>query len=46
MARHVMRREEGVCGNTVMLVDVPGKSRKGRPKRMWMDGITHDLAQD
>ena len=30
-------------GKRVMGVEVPGKRRRGRPKRIWLDSIRNDL---
>ena len=35
----VLRREDEYVGKRVMVMEVPGKRRKGRPKRMWLDSI-------
>ena len=39
---HVLRREE-YAGKRVM--EVPGKRRRGRPKRRWLDNIKKDLSE-
>ena len=36
---HVLRREDEYVGKRVMVMDVPGKRRRGRPKRRWLDSI-------
>ena len=28
-----------------MVMEVPGKRRRGRPKRRWLDNIKNDLSQ-
>ena len=33
----VLRREEECVGKRVMVMEVPGKRRRGRPKRKWLD---------
>ena len=42
---HVLRREDGYVGERVMVMDVPGKRRRGRPKRRWLDNIKNDLSE-
>ena len=32
-------------GNSVMAMEVPGKRRRGRPKRRWLDSIRNDLSE-
>ena len=40
---HVLRREYEYVGKRVMGMEVPGKRRRGRPKRRWLDNIKNDL---
>ena len=42
---HASRREEEYVGMSVMVVEVPGKRRRGRPKRRWLDNIKNDLSE-
>ena len=42
---HVLRIEDEYVGKRVMGMEVPGKRRKGRPKRMWLDSIRNDLSE-
>ena len=32
-------------GKSVMVMELPGKRRRGRPKRMWLDNIRNDLSE-
>ena len=41
----VLRREDDYVGMRVMGMDVPGKRRRGRPKRRWLDIIRNDLSE-
>ncbi|KAJ8348946.1 hypothetical protein SKAU_G00275380 [Synaphobranchus kaupii] len=52
---HVRRREVGYIGRRMLDMELPGKRRRGRPKRRFMDtvkedmqavGVTEDEAQD
>ena len=42
---HVSRREYEYVGKRVMGMEVPGKRRRGRPKRRWLDSIRNDLSE-
>ena len=42
---HVLRREEENVGKRVMAMEVPGKRRRGRPKRRWLDSIRNNLSE-
>ena len=39
---HVKRREEGYVGKTMMEVGVPGRRKRGRPRRRWIDLARED----
>ena len=41
---HVLRREDEYVGKRMMAMEVPGKRRRGRPKRRWLDSIRNDLS--
>ena len=41
----VLRREDEYVGKRVMGMEVPGKRRRDRPKRMWFDNIMNDLSE-
>ena len=40
---HVKGREEGYVGKRMIKMAIPGKRRRGRPKRRWMDLVREDL---
>ena len=42
---HVLRREDEYVGKRVMVIEMPGKRRRGRPKRRWLDNIKNDLSE-
>ena len=42
---HVLRREEEYVGKRVMVVEVPGERRRGRPKWRWLDNNKNDLSE-
>ena len=42
---HVLRREDEYVGKRVMAMEVPGKRRRERPKRRWLDSIRNDLLE-
>ena len=41
---HVLRREEEYVGKGVILMEIPGKTRRGRPKQRWFDSIRNNLS--
>ena len=42
---HVLRREDEYVGKRVMVMEVPGERRRGRPKRRWLDNNRNDLSE-
>ena len=42
---HVLRREDEYVGKRVMAMELPGKRRRGRSKRRWLDSIMNDLSE-
>ena len=40
---HVKRREEGYVRKTMMEMAVPGRRKRGRPRRRWMDLAREDM---
>ena len=40
--RQVLRREEKHVGKIMMVMEVPGKRRRGRPNRRWLDYNKND----
>ena len=41
---HVLRREEEYVGKRVMVMEVPGKRKRVRPDRTWLESIRNDLS--
>ena len=42
---HVLRRQDEYVAKSVMVMEVPGKRRRGRPKQRWLDNIKNDLSE-
>ena len=42
---HAVRRVDEYVGKRVVGMKVPGKRRRGRPKRRWLDSIRNDLSE-
>ena len=40
---HIKRREEDYVGKRMMEVAVPGRKKRGRPRRSWMDFVRKDM---
>ena len=42
---HVLRREDEYVAKRVVVLEVPGKRRRGRPNRRWWANIKKDLSE-
>ena len=42
---HVMRREQEYVRRRVMKIELPGKRKRGRPKRRFLDVVKEDLRE-
>ena len=42
---HVMRKDEDYVGKRVMEMEVPGRRKRGRPNRGWLDSVKVDLKE-
>ena len=42
---HVMRRDQKYVGRKMMEMDLPGKRRRGRPKRRFLDVVKEDMGK-
>ena len=40
---HVMRRDQEYVGRKMMKMELPGKRRRGRPKRRFVDAVKKDI---
>ena len=40
---HVMRRDQKYIGRRVMEMELPGKRKRGRPKRIFLDLVKEDI---
>ena len=40
---HVQRKEDTYIGQKVMVMKLPGRQRRGRPRRRYMDMLKEDL---
>ena len=40
---HVLRRDEEYIGKRILRMAIPGKRKRGRPKRRYIDGIKKDM---
>ena len=43
--RHVMRRDQEYVGRKMMKMELPGKRRRGRPKRRFFDVVKEDIGE-
>ena len=43
---HVLSREDEYVGKRVVVMEVPGKRRRGRPKRRWLGNIRNDCRRE
>ena len=41
--RHVRRRDAGYIGRRMLKMELPGKRKRGRPKRRFMDMVRKDM---
>ena len=42
---HVMRRDQEYVGRKMMEMELPGKRRRGRPKRRFLDVVKEDMGK-
>ena len=42
---HVMRKEELYIGKMAMEMEIQGRTKRGRPKRRWLDRVRVDFKQ-
>ena len=42
---HVMRRDQEYVGRKMMEMELPGKRKKGRPKRRFLDVVKEDMGE-
>ena len=42
---HVMRRDQEYVGRKMMEMELPGKRKKGRPKRRFLDVVKEDMEE-
>ena len=42
---HVMRRDQEYVGRRVMEMEIPGKRKRGRPKRRFLDVVKEDMRE-
>ena len=42
---HVRRRDEAYAGRRMLEIDLPGRRKRGRPKRIFMDAVKEDMIE-
>ena len=42
---HVRRKDDGYFGIRMLMMEFPGKRKRGRPKRRFMDVVKEDMAE-
>ena len=42
---HVMRRDQEYVGGKMMEMELPGKRKRGRPKRRFLDVVKEDMEE-
>ena len=42
---HVRRKDDGYIGRRMLRMELPGKRKRGRPKRRFMDAVKEDMAE-
>ena len=42
---HVRRKDDGYIGRRMLRMELPGKRKRGRPKRRFMDAVREDMAE-
>ena len=42
---HLRRKDEGYIGRRMLRMELPGKRKRGRPKRRFMDVVKEDMAE-
>ena len=42
---HVLRKDDGCTGRRMLRMELPGNSKRGRPKRRFMDVVKEDMAE-
>ena len=43
--QHVMRRDQEYVGRKMMEMELPGKRKRGRPKRRFLDAVKEDMGE-